>query len=288
MNNVFENSRPGFARFIWLAFGSALMASPAVAGGRLEEFIASHGCTFGPQSEAAAVAAGFEPGEIAEFVEMHLEDGTAQRERSWVVLGEDVCKIRLPTIQSKWSATSPEVRENAPYVDLNGEDDLSEGCFLTDGVALFTKLCGGDIDAGFDAYIDFVGAGIISGDVRFYSPSPLKTPYGIQITSGDCARAPNTAAIAKSHPFIESHFDEFVHRVAAHTQCGEQLSYLSSQIGAEIQGVDISAPESADAEQINAYLGFELGIITMAAGWYEGMSGTEKGVPRPPLCHFPG
>jgi hypothetical protein len=34
----------------------------------------------------------------------------------------------------------------------------------------------------------------------------------------------------------------------------------------------------------NAWIGFEITVIAMGAGWYEGMSPTRKGRPRPPLC----
>jgi hypothetical protein len=36
----------------------------------------------------------------------------------------------------------------------------------------------------------------------------------------------------------------------------------------------------------NAWLGLELQIIVLGLGWQEGASLTERGTPRPPVCHF--
>jgi hypothetical protein len=53
-----------------------------------------------------------------------------------------------------------------------------------------------------------------------------------------------------------------------------------------LQGGDPDADEQTNPE-VNAWLWFEFDLISMAAGWRDGMTGTEKGKPRPPLCHYP-
>ena len=274
-----------------LAVISGAIAGPAVAEESLAEFLGAHGCTLGQSSEAAAQAAGFDADQIATLKATLLDNGSAKREGEWVVLGEEVCTIRLPHIQSEWAVSSPEIQIRAPYVadvyESGDEKIVEEGCFFVDAAAVFNELSYGDVDAGSEQYLTFLAANIISGDIRFYSPSPLRTPRAFQITSGECARAPNIDAIWENHPFIESQFNEYIRHVGAVTPCGEDVSYESNQIATKLQGFDLAAPEGVEQDPVNAWLFFEWQTITMAAGWHEGLSGTSKGTPRPPLCHYP-
>lgn len=256
----------------------------------LVDFMGAQGCTFTPERDIATRVAGFDPYEIDRLITTSLANGTARMEGDYVVLSPSICTIRQPQIESRWSVDSPEVQAVAPYIreefESGGEVEVTEGCFLNDPSTLFTELAVGDADVGNAAYIAFLGASIISGDARFYAPTPLATPRGFQVTTGDCARAPNVPAIVDNHLFVEGAFGDWVRAVGDDTQCGEDLSWQNLQIAVELQGVEIDALGD-DTTTYNAWLGFEFQLIAMSAGWFDGMSATEKGTPRPPLCHYP-
>ena len=271
-----------------------VMASPALADvehAELMDFMGGQGCTFGAQSRAAAQAAGIEATRFDAAAARALADGTATQQGDWVVLDASVCTIRLPEIASAFSVATPEIAASFPYTrsvyEFDGDVEVDEGCFATNLREVLDSLAGGDADAGYDAYIRFAGAGMIAGDLRFFSDSPLSTPVGVQRVSGGCARAPGVAEMARSYAILLEDFGTYVRRLGEGTSCGEDGSaWISPQIiAAELQGVDVAAPEQVDPE-VNAWLWFEWDIIAMAAGWHAGQSATERGTPRPPLCHF--
>lgn len=254
----------------------------------LMEFMGGQGCTFTPARDVPTRLAGFDPFEVEQLIAQSLEAGTATMAGDYVVLDPSICTIRLPQIVSEYSVDHPAIIAMAPYIreeDSDGVDTIGEeGCFIESATALFAELEGGDAQAGFDTFLAFVAAGIMSGDVRFYAPSPLVTPRGFQITSGDCGKAPNIDVVQASYPLIAQDFGTYVRRLGAATPCGERPSLASNYIAAELQGVEPGAQPAPDAP-FNAWLGFEFDLITMAAGWHEGMSGDARGTPRPPLCH---
>ena len=61
------------------------LAGPAAADD-LTDFLGRHGCTIGAQSRAAALAAGFTEAQIDALADTALADGTASRQRAYVVL----------------------------------------------------------------------------------------------------------------------------------------------------------------------------------------------------------
>lgn len=275
----------------WAAFAGAVLASPVAAETPLVAFLGGHGCTIGAQSADAARGAGFTSDAILALAEGALADGQAARHGDYVVLDAGLCTIRLPQITAAYTVDTPEIRAASPFVrnvyGLGGTEAVDEGCFLGGGSDLFRSLQGGDPKAGFEAYIAFVGAGIVSGDLRFYEISPLKTPFGFQIMTGEtCSTVAAFDDIARSHRFIEDGFAEYVRFVGEHTVCGEDLTFQATQFIAQMQGLDFEK-DLLDQPRINAWLGFEFDFITRAAGWYEGMTDIDRGVPRPPLCHVP-
>lgn len=268
-----------------------LVATPAAANPELSEFMGAHGCTLGADSRAAAEAAGFGTEAVEALVAESLADGRAAQEGNYVVLDETICTIRLPVIESAYSVSSPEIIAITSAVDAFAGDDAA-GCFLDDPVALFDTLKGGPAGAGFSDFISFVGAGLIEGDLRFYSPSILKSPFGFQSLAGPCANVPEREDIDRSHAALVTGFGAYVRALGAETPCdGDKAASLPfdqsvmARFTATVQGVD---PEDQDPNRpnINAWLWFEYDLIAMAAGWHEGMSGVEKGTPRPPLCHY--
>ncbi|NJS39951.1 MAG: hypothetical protein HC783_14105 [Rhodobacteraceae bacterium] len=268
-----------------------LTAAPASANPELLEFMGGQGCTFGADRGAVAKATGLRVDTINAFIAQSLDDGTAVQECEYVVLGEKVCTIRLLDVESAYTVASPEIVAMTSPVDAYAADG-DPGCFLVDPLSAFDALDGGSPGAGFADYIAFIGAGIISGDLRFYSPSVLRTPFGFQNVRGPCAAVPDIEVIDRSHVALTTGFGGYIRALGAETLCeGDQsgdLSYevsVMAQYTATVQGFDLSDKEK-DQPRINAWLWFEYDLIAMAAGWHEGLTSTERGTPRPPLCHY--
>ncbi|MEZ5797455.1 MAG: hypothetical protein R3D63_08345 [Paracoccaceae bacterium] len=263
----------------------ALAATPACAD-PLVDFLAGQGCTIGPESRAAALAAGFDAAAIDALIAETLADGRASQQRDYVLLDAATCTIRLPDIASPYTVNSPEIRAITSAIDAFAAEG-EPGCFLQDATQAFDRMKGGARGAGFDSYMAFLGAGLVAGDLAFYKPSPLQTPVSLQVISGDCAQVPNIEAIRRSHAFIAQGFGDYIRLKGAETLCGEEdWSQGAMDFAVTVQGADPAA-DPATQPEINAWLWFEYDLIAMAAGWRLGMTGTEKGIARPPLCHYP-
>jgi len=245
------------------------------------EILGGHGCTLSPESVEAIVATGTPRDALLGMTETAMNQGMARQMGGFVVFERPVCTIRLPQISSRYSVDHPEIRAAAPFTrdvyDLGGVETVDEGCFIADASEVFRRLEGGDPRAGFEAFMAFMGAGLIAGDVRFYEISPLKSPVGFQILTGPrCGDVANADDIARSHDFIESHFADFVRFVGDNTPCGEAITPMAGGFTADLQGFDM-AVDLLDQPQINAWLWFEMMLVTMAAGWHDGLSDTDRG-----------
>lgn len=272
----------GLAGFVALA-----IAGPATAETPSDfmTFLGGHGCTLGSDSRAAAVASGFEPTFIDAITDAALENETAQQQGAYVVFDAQICEIRLPLIESAYDVESPEVRAITSEI-VPDQEHGAPGCYLEDAPTMFDTLAGGERGGGFDAYIAFVGAGLVSGDLRFYETSPLRAPVSFQSVTGACTGVANIDAIRRSHDVLQAGFGDYIRAVGAENSCDQGAGgTLRMRLSAEQQGYDASI-EVEDQPEFNAWLWFEYDLIAMAAGWHEGMTGTERGTPRPPLCHF--
>lgn len=276
-------------RLILAALAVGVSATSAAADQRTFEFLGGHGCTVSEASLDALANAGFLEPYTNAIIADAIARGVAKQEGDYVVLDESICTIRLPDIQSDLTTTSPEIQAMAPYertvLEYDGVEDVYEGCFFKDPMTLFTDLADGDEDKAYANYIRFLGAAIMSGDARFYSRSPLVTPASLQIVTGECARAPNASEIMESHDYILSGFGDYVRFAGENTPCGEGLSYKLGAFIAEAQGADMG-DDFKFRRGVNAMAAFEFQLIAMAAGWYDGQSATDRGLPRPPLCHY--
>jgi hypothetical protein len=269
----------------------SVAGTPAVADTELLAFMGGQGCTFGPASRAAAEATGFSADTIGALVAQSLSDGTAVQQGEYVVLGEAVCTIRLPDIRSAYSVSSPEIAAITSAVDAHASDGMP-GCFVVGASELFDKMNGGVPGAGFSEHIAFIAAGLMAGDLRFYSPSILQTPIAFQSLAGACAEVPDIPVLRDSHVALTTGFGEYVRALGAAMPCAGASSgdlpfeqSVMARFTATIQGVDPNVPLE-DQPRINAWLWYEYDLIGMAAGWHEGMTGTDRGTPRPPLCHY--
>jgi hypothetical protein len=263
-------------------------ATPVAANPELLAFMGGQGCTFGAESRADAVEAGFTEAEIDTLIEQALAQGDAQREGNYVVLGEAICDIRVPNLTSTFRVSSPEIVAMTSGIDDYAADGYP-GCFLMDPATAFDALRGQGQRAGFSDYTAFVGAGIASGQIAFYGPSPMSVPPGFQIVDGPCADVSNIDDIRRRQATLRAVFGVMIRDMGETNVCGpdawpsatiEQMDFLI-----RVQGGD---PENLETpgDGINAWMWMEIFMLTVAAGWHEGMTGTDKGTPRPPFCHY--
>ncbi|MBP0614687.1 hypothetical protein [Jiella mangrovi] len=257
-----------------------VLAAPTHAaedGNRLTAFFAGQGCAIGPSTRQAAMAAGFDGAAIDELAQMARADHGAVETGSWLVLAPSRCTIEVPQITSEVKPSDPEVTDS-----LFADDEAGKGmpCFVN-GDRLYenlqrTRLW--DPERAFHAYVDFIAAGLRAGEIAFYSDDPLRTPMGFQLTTGECALRPEIEDIRRDHDFFMTHFDELIRTDALTAEC-EADGSPSWKLMRQIEPTD-------EAQTKNQWTFMEIKLITMAAGWMEGMSARFRGVPRPPLCHY--
>ncbi|KAA3511418.1 hypothetical protein RMS29_020465 [Agrobacterium rosae] len=250
--------------------------------GSIKEFLLDQGCALGPSTLSAAINAKIDPALIAKLTaEANADSGTIKT-GDWMVLPRDKCEIQPPRVKSAIAVDDPEVSQNTSAVDAYIKDG-SPGCYL-DGPSLFEAVeisRGWAPDKANQEYLRFLSAGLTSGDLSFFSSDPLRTPPGIMITRGDCANIPQIHDIRRSHELLVKHFDALIRSDAAGEATCDSLGFPSWNFTKVSEGI---LGEKAP----NAWMGFEISFIAMGAGWFEGQSATEKGRPRPPLCHYDG
>jgi len=253
-----------------------------VCENNLIEFFSERGCAIGPITKLAAIDAGFELEKINQLSDdARKENGTVVT-GDWLVLSPAICKMKPPKISNRILPTDQEVLESVSAIDAyaSGGDP---GCFLDSEKLqnLVQKTRNWDEDTAFLEYLKFLSSSIISGDLSFYSDSPLRTPVGFILTSGKCAEIPLMPEIMRNHTLLVKHFDEYIRAStnAGDVICGPGESMMS------MEWHDI-ANDITNGKNTNAWWWFEFQIIAMGAGWYEGISPTNKGSPRPPICHY--
>lgn len=264
------------------AIACLFIAAPALADDRaaLVDFFAGQGCAIGPESREAAMAAGFAADQIDALATEEAMRDEALLTGDWLIMAPAACKIRPPEIGGTVQLSDPETVAMISAPDAYADQD-SLGCFLNpDLVARLQQTRGMDADTAFEEYIRLIGRSIISGEMTFYSDSILATPVGYQSMVGICAEVPAAAEIRRNHDFLIQNFDPLIRAIMAENSCDEFIGWVNSD-GGPVPG---TVPGTATS---NAWVWFEIQTIAMAAGWYEEISYSEKGTPRPPLCHYP-
>lgn len=255
----------------------ALSAGVASATEDLAGFFGGQGCTIGAESRNAALATGFSEDGIETFIAEAKAAGQIQQQRDYMVLGEQTCTIRLPDIASAMTLADPEIQ--AIVIRRDDEDHADQrGCFLQDPASLFEATYPGP--DGMEIYLGFLGHGLVTGALRFHTPSQLRTPYGFQVMTGDCAEG----AVATAAPIDDRAFNAYMRTRMEVTPCGEPVDPLIRDLSLALQDADPGAPDQAPG--INAWRWFEFDLIAMGAGWIEGANWRNKGDPRPPMCHY--
>ncbi|MEL7097764.1 MAG: hypothetical protein AAGM84_02940 [Pseudomonadota bacterium] len=241
----------------WLA---ALALSAGAAQADPLAFLEARGCTIGPQTEAQAEAAGVDYAAVEALAPALTPPYT--------VLPPETCTIRLPEVQSDWLVLSPTLLRSYQ----TGED--GRGCYFGDTVGAFRAE-----GASFEAYLAFLAAGFLSGELRYFADNPLGTPPGIQVTVGTCGDTENRAALdAYAAALTDELFDQYVRAKGAEQSCADPgFTPKATDLAASLQ----------DSASVNYLLWFELDILAWASGFRTGMSWTDRGTPIPPLCHLP-
>lgn len=262
--------------FTRLLFSSLLLVTAsglaAADGKTVMEFLEGEGCVWADTLHTKAADAGLDIAAVEARVTEALDDGLARQDGSWIVLSEAVCTIRLPDIAPPRIVTdlhrdaftsAPDAYDH-PGCFLNGPDLLEH--LVETGVE--------DRNRAQDAYLRFLASGIISGDVRFYSDDALATPPGFQVFGGTCADVPTLPAIRQNHALLVAQFGKVLRAVARQTNCDENIVATLQLETADLPG------------NTNPWMFIEIRTIAQAAGWFEGLTYTDPGVPRPPLCHY--
>lgn len=265
------------ARLSALALFVALSPAAAMAQGTdALDFFAGQGCAVGPATVAAAEQAGLAKADINALTQKAAAHPDTIQTGGWLVMPPDMCRMRLPDIESEISLTDPEVVASISAIDAHASED-SPGCFL-DADGLMERLQaerGWSKERAFDAYLQLMAGSLASGEATFFSTDPLMTPWGIQIVTGDCGTGlPEIDQIREDHAYLVTNFDSIIRASAIGTEC------VDGAVGT------FFLSEQPDATQ-NAWTAFQAFLIIQGAGWYQGASLTEKGVPRPPLCRYP-
>jgi hypothetical protein len=244
---------------------AVLLSGPVAAEGALDRY-ATHGCAIAPHASRpadviAAVAAGH-----------------ASEQGGWLVIGPELCTIVPPVIVPTLKASDPDVAKHISAVDEYGEE---RGCFLDSEGMMETLQAsrGWSPERAFTEYLALTGAGIFSGEWRFYGDSPLATPVGFQLTTGVCADVPYAAEMQESHADMIASFDGFIRANAEHLSCsdGGLMEYSPWFEFYESLG---------QGPIINAWHWFEISFALLASDWVTGVGLGSKGVPRPPLCRL--
>lgn len=254
-------------------------AAPAAAADNgIETFFASQGCAVGPSTIAAAISHGFDRSAIEDYVAGARAAAKTQKVGDWLVLARDVCEIRPPMVDSELKLSDPEVRQSLVDEDNETHDGYA-GCVL-DGSKLFEIVQssrGWTADKANAEYLRMLSAGLVSGDLAFYSPDWLRTPRGVMLTIGGCRNLPQMPDIRRSHQLLVKHFDALIRGdTAAEATCDSH--------GVPSGKFDEVAETVLGHKPLNAWMGFEIKFIAMGAGWHEGVTATQRGRPRPPMC----
>lgn len=243
-----------------------------------EHFMASQGCAIGPQTRTLAEHAGHTPDAIdALLTQAERADGTVHT-GDWVVLPPSLCTIRPPDVRSRIRLDDPEVKELTSNLDAYNEYD-GRGCFIDGEISQrVQETRGWSAETAHREYLRFIAENLAAGHITFYNTDPLRTPAGMLVLTGDCADVPDIENIRQSQAVRDRELDALIRADAENVICGEER-------GPSYHFMNLLKERAGD-ESTNAWTFFEVQLMAMGGGWFEGTSGTRQGVARPPMCRF--
>lgn len=251
------------------AIALTLIAGAAQAQADLFNYLGGQGCIIGPATAEAAGAAGFTVDDVQAAVTRSAPLGN-----EWYLLPPELCTIRFPDIDNAIPLDDPDLL--AAFAQ-----DPELGCFLA-----FDRFRdkmqsrrGWDDDRLNAEYLRVLAAGIIAGDIRYYSEDMSQTPMGAMLMTGACGDVPEAAAIRASHDVLRTYFDSFIRAYGQTVSCHRKQA-------PNVTETHRLFDELSGGQNSNFMIGFEAHLIGIGAGWSEGVSATDRGYPAPPLCRF--
>lgn len=241
-------------------------------------YIAASACAIGPSVLERAPGAGIDPEALILYGEALVASGEAVQDGDWIVIGAERCTIVPPELSGPLTMDDPAVQ--AALTEPVKTEEFSEpGCYLETGrlLAELGASRGWDEDQAWDAYVTLVARGIVEGTIRFYEPSPLRTPVGMRFIGSDrCAVAPDLPAMARDHTYLMANLDRLIRAEGQQVECDPDWS------------LPLFYPTGADnaAGASNGFASIEVMFVARAADWIEGASFYERGTVRPPFCTF--
>lgn len=262
-----------------LAWG---MVSPPVRQEKIAEaldFFAGQGCAIGPSTIAAAGEAGIGRAAIRALTREADSRPNTIRTGDWLVLPPGMCRMRIPEITSEISLDDPEVIASISAIDEFAAEGI-RGCFL-DPEALRHRLRTGrgwDADRAYDEFWRLIAGSLARGEATYFSTDTLTPPRHIQFVTGDCgAGLDYIDLIRQDHEFTMVNFDPMIRATAAGVLCDSSAPDV----------FDVYNAKGMTGETPNMWLNFLIPFILKGAGWYEGFTWHDAGIPRPPLCTYP-
>src|SRR5690606_18566514 len=128
------------------------------------DFFAGQGCAIGATTLAAAAQAGFAKPAIDALIQRADAHPDTIHTGGWLVMPPDLCRMRLPDIESEIGLTDPEVVASISPLDAHASEG-HQGCFLDmDGMmALLTGARGWDRERAYAAYLRLVAESLARG-----------------------------------------------------------------------------------------------------------------------------
>lgn len=270
------------ARLCWvIALG---LAGPATAEQDPLAYLERHGCMQAASDVGASWDEGYPVGAVEDYIQAQINAGLAVDQGAYTVLDPSICTVRLPRIETSWALDDPAIVALTTAVD---EAPDLPGCFLI-GLPEFFASRYADPATAHDAYVAFLGAHVLSGDLRFYTSSPVVTPVGWQVMTGACADVPEAEEIAASHAWINDRdFGRYVAYLRQNDRCFDEGTGSTMDAARHVQGIDPVTGDAPDGVVVNPWLNLEYLVITLAAGWRNGATMDSPGMSRPPLCAWP-
>ncbi len=269
------------------ALAAASVVLTLAAGGlcaqedTLGEFLAGHGCVVGPADVMADDGVPRKMhDDLTAYAETALDAGQAERQGDWVVLGPELCTIHPPEIDTAYEISSPVVARSISAIDAYAEFE-EYGCFVASEEMQqdLMQQEGLTRDAAAVAYLEVLAEGVRSGRASFFSDDPLRTPVGFQVLTGDCADVPRIDDIRRSQALMLEHFDTLVRDNASRVTCEANGAPVTVEVGQTLTVL-------TNGEAVNAWTMMDMLMLAIGAGWVEGISATERGTPRPPICSY--
>ena len=271
------------SRRLLLAALTLLLGSGGALGQdvSVEERLAAYGCVVGPRHSM-----GVEPpsselhAKLQSYANAALDRGQAERQGDWIVLGPDHCTIIPPVIETTYDIESPLVQRHVSDIDAYAEFG-EHGCFIaSEGIEKDLVALEGLTPAEATlAYLRMIAQGVESGRVTFFSDDPLRTPSGFQVLTGACAEVPQIDAMRRSQELMLEHFDMVVRENAKRVACAPNVNSVTMEIAQVLSDATGGASE-------NEWTIMDFLLLSIGAGWVEGVTATQRGTPRPPICSY--